>query len=146
MGTRTGMLNHIRAVSEKRVRDTMTDDARTFMSDVAALLASGPTSPPPAAVVAAVERMCTPLDPSILRGETAAADARCMALIRAFVLGGPAAGAPPVDPKLEDNVRRRIEDCVAAIQPKVARQWPQEQALRELADYARAGASKAAGR
>ena len=34
-------------------------------------------------VAKAVERMCTPLDESVLKGETAKEDARCMALIRA---------------------------------------------------------------
>jgi hypothetical protein len=34
-------------------------------------------------VAKAVERMCTSLDESVLKGETAKEDARCMALIRA---------------------------------------------------------------
>ncbi|CAG4887734.1 hypothetical protein [Paraburkholderia saeva] len=38
-------------------------------------------------VRAAVERMCNPLDKSLLSGATADADAHCMALIRAYVLG-----------------------------------------------------------
>jgi hypothetical protein len=37
-------------------------------------------------VLAAIERMCTPLDPSRLSGFTAYEDARCMDLIRAELL------------------------------------------------------------
>lgn len=37
-------------------------------------------------VAKAMERMCTPLDESVLKGETAKEDARCMALIRAHLV------------------------------------------------------------
>jgi hypothetical protein len=36
-------------------------------------------------VKGAVDRMCTPLDPSVLHGATAEADASCMAAIRAHL-------------------------------------------------------------
>ncbi|MDR5798986.1 MULTISPECIES: hypothetical protein [Caballeronia] len=42
----------------------------------------------PNEVRAAVERMCKPLDESVLSGATAKADGYCMALIREYVLGG----------------------------------------------------------
>lgn len=42
--------------------------------------------PPPESVLAALDRMCTPLHESRLSGVTAAADAHCMELIRDYVL------------------------------------------------------------
>ncbi|MCP3724657.1 hypothetical protein M3I53_16245 [Paraburkholderia sp. CNPSo 3272] len=48
-------------------------------------------NPVPDSVRAALERMCTPLDQSWLSGATAQADARCMKVIREYVLGGKAA-------------------------------------------------------
>ncbi|TDA45567.1 hypothetical protein [Burkholderia pyrrocinia] len=47
----------------------------------------------PAAVLAALDRMCTPLHESVLDGATAAADSHSMQVIREYVLGGHA-GAP----------------------------------------------------
>lgn len=41
----------------------------------------------PADVRKAIERMCTPLDQSILKGATAEADARCMQIIKQFIDG-----------------------------------------------------------
>lgn len=48
----------------------------------------------PADVMAALNRMCTPLDASVLKGATADADAFCMQLIRDYILrrSAPAAG------------------------------------------------------
>jgi hypothetical protein len=36
--------------------------------------------------MAALDRMCTPLDESYLKGTTAQEDAKCMALIRDYIL------------------------------------------------------------
>ncbi|MGZ0105169.1 hypothetical protein [Achromobacter sp. KK8] len=47
----------------------------------------------PADVMAALNRMCTPLDASILKGATADADAFCMQLIRDYILRRPAPAA-----------------------------------------------------
>lgn len=41
----------------------------------------------PREVIAALDRMCTPLDPSVLAGATASADAHSMKVIRDYVLG-----------------------------------------------------------
>ncbi|MCX5545504.1 hypothetical protein M3A49_39805 [Paraburkholderia sp. CNPSo 3076] len=49
-------------------------------------------NPVPDSVRAALERMCTPLDKSWLSGATAEADARCMKVIRDYVLGSEASG------------------------------------------------------
>ncbi|WP_163056797.1 hypothetical protein [Acidithiobacillus ferrooxidans] len=40
----------------------------------------------PAEVMAALNRMCTPLDETYLKGITAQEDAKCMALIRDYIL------------------------------------------------------------
>lgn len=56
------------------------DDAELLARDVI-------DNPVPAHVLDALDRMCTPLDESVLRGATAAADARSMQTIRAYVLG-----------------------------------------------------------
>lgn len=48
-------------------------------------------------VIRAVERMCQPLDVSRLSGVTASEDARCMAVIREFILGPAAPSAPQHD-------------------------------------------------
>jgi hypothetical protein len=71
------------AAAESGSRDE-SDDGRPLARTVAK--PAGPTHVP-ANVVAALDRMCTPLDKSWLAGATAEEDARCMALIRAFVLG-----------------------------------------------------------
>lgn len=47
----------------------------------------------PADVMAALDRMCTPLDTSVLKGATAEADAFCMQLIRDYILRRPAPAA-----------------------------------------------------
>lgn len=52
----------------------------------------------PDEVRAAVERMCEPLDESVLSGATAKADAHCMALIRAYVLGEDSVSETPQAP------------------------------------------------
>ncbi|NMU88370.1 hypothetical protein HGQ98_00505 [Achromobacter ruhlandii] len=70
-------------------------------SDWAALLNAAPAAPGvstveqgiPADVMAALDRMCTPLDTSVLKGATADADAFCMQLIRDYVLRRPAPAA-----------------------------------------------------
>lgn len=53
-------------------------------------------------LLSALDRMCTPLHPSRLAGATAEADARCMELIRAHILGpqatGPAGDVQPQTP------------------------------------------------
>lgn len=62
----------------------------------------------PANVMAALDRMCQPLHESRLSGETAAADARCMEVIRKFVL----AVSFPMSDALRDVVaerRRQVE-------------------------------------
>lgn len=56
------------------------DDAELLARDVI-------DNPVPAHVLDALDRMYTPLDESVLRGATAAADARSMQTIRAYVLG-----------------------------------------------------------
>ncbi|MGS0896862.1 hypothetical protein ACVBGC_30655 [Burkholderia stagnalis] len=50
----------------------------------------------PAAVLAALDRMCTPLHESVLDGATAAADSHSMQMIRDYALGGHA-GVPSVN-------------------------------------------------
>lgn len=47
----------------------------------------------PADVMAALNRMCTPLDSSVLKGATADADRFCMQLIRDYILRRPAPAA-----------------------------------------------------
>jgi hypothetical protein len=42
----------------------------------------------PAEVLAALERMCTPLHESRLKGLTAEMDARCMAMIKSYIMDG----------------------------------------------------------
>ncbi|RQM45208.1 hypothetical protein EHZ19_24875 [Paraburkholderia bannensis] len=56
------------------------DDAELLARDVIA-------DPVPANVLAALDRMCTPLDESVLGGATARADAHSMQTIRQYVLG-----------------------------------------------------------
>lgn len=51
---------------------------------------SAPAPQIPEEVMQALDRMCTLLDPSRLSGATAEADARCMAIIRAHILGAAA--------------------------------------------------------
>ncbi|EGQ60920.1 hypothetical protein GGI1_03416 [Acidithiobacillus sp. GGI-221] len=54
-----------------------------------AMLAAAPRPPKeaiPPEVMAALDRMCTPLDESYLKGITAQEDAKCMALIRDYIL------------------------------------------------------------
>jgi hypothetical protein len=62
-----------------------------------AMLAAAPQPPKeiiPAEVIAALDRMCTPLDESYLKGITAQEDARCMALIRGYILKDTDCSAP----------------------------------------------------
>lgn len=54
-------------------------------SDIEYVRADRMAEPPPE-VLAALDRMCQPLHESRLSGATAAADARCMSLIRDYVL------------------------------------------------------------
>lgn len=56
------------------------DDAELLARDVI-------DNPVPADVLDALDRMCRPLDPSVLSGATAAANARSMRTIRAHILG-----------------------------------------------------------
>ncbi|HEU4372400.1 MAG TPA: hypothetical protein VFS02_02870, partial [Telluria sp.] len=70
-----------------------------LMMDVARLLAEADAAARaapgvPADVLAAVDRMCMPLDPSMLGGVTAEEDARCMAKIKRFIDGLAAPAAP----------------------------------------------------
>ncbi|CDQ10669.1 conserved protein of unknown function [Acidithiobacillus ferrivorans] len=54
-----------------------------------AMLAAAPQPPQeavPPEVMAALDRMCVPLHESYLKGATAQEDARCMALIRNYIL------------------------------------------------------------
>lgn len=54
-----------------------------------AMLAAAPQPPEkavPPEVMAALDRMCVPLHESYLKGATAQEDARCMAIIRAYIL------------------------------------------------------------
>lgn len=65
----------------------------------------------PAAVLAALDRMCTPLHESVLDGATAAADSHSMQVIRDYILGGHAAvpserAAPASDPMRDPRVTK----------------------------------------
>lgn len=63
----------------------------------------------PADVMAALDRMCTPLDTSVLKGATAEADAFCMQLIRDYILRRPApAAGDALDAARWRFVRRKL--------------------------------------
>lgn len=65
------------------------DQIKTCEGIYEAMLAAAPQPPKetiPPEVIAALDRMCTPLDESYLKGITAQEDARCMALIRDYIL------------------------------------------------------------
>ena len=64
-------------------------DGHTTEEKYARLAALLVAPPPPAEVMAALDRMCSPLHESRLSGFTAAEDARCMEVIRRHVLGAP---------------------------------------------------------
>lgn len=55
----------------------------------------------PANVMAALDRMCTPLDKSVLAGATADADAHSMKIIRDYILAAPGNVAPTHDEVME---------------------------------------------
>lgn len=74
------------------------DDAELLARDVI-------DNPVPADVLDALDRMCTPLDSSVLCGATAAADARSMQTIRAHILGEAGTpAAPGIDPVANTGV------------------------------------------
>lgn len=62
--------------------------------DLRALIAAGEPVAVPQDVLAALDRMCTPLDESRLSGATAESDARCMKLIRDYVLSAAPSTTP----------------------------------------------------
>jgi hypothetical protein len=71
-------------------------------------------------VKGAVDRMCTPLDPSVLHGATAEADASCMAAIRAHLEAQEAeiarlrADLSDADERADLRNRERTESVVRA--------------------------------
>jgi len=73
--------------------------AATVALPVTRISAAPSASSVPEDVRAALDRMCTPMDESWLSGATAKEDARCMALIRNYVLA-----APPANVQLEQQL------------------------------------------
>jgi hypothetical protein len=64
-------------------------EGKTCAEIYEAMLAAAPQPPQeavPPEVMVALDRMCVPLHESYLKGATAQEDARCMALIRKYIL------------------------------------------------------------
>lgn len=72
----------------------------------------------PAEVMAALDRMCTPLDQSWLKGVTAEADAKCMQTIRDYILHRPACAPAAGDAQMLEFVRE-----VAQQKPEKPDHW-----------------------
>jgi hypothetical protein len=100
--------------------ERLADFAIFARQDFAAALATNPqadgaTVPPE--VMAALDRMCTPLDASVLSGATASADAHSMQVIHDYVLATARSDAP-TDELREDlqEAREILENMVRSIE------------------------------
>ena len=88
-----------------RLADLLDEDQFAEMDRIAT---GAGVEPPviPDAVVRALDRMCRPLDPSILRGATAEADAHSMKVIRDYIVStAPPASQQPAAEGVADDVR-----------------------------------------
>lgn len=94
----------------------------------------------PADVMAALDRMCTPLDTSVLKGATAEADAFCMQLIRDYILRRPAPAAGDALALLDHTLLRDVLGYVEDAGP--ADVWGSAQAWMALRDAAIAAQRK----
>ncbi len=81
---------------------------RAMAKAIAALAQAEQRQDVPAKVMAALDRMCMPLHESLLSGATAREDARCMAVIRNYVMRGASSAAhQPEEPALPATLQRQ---------------------------------------